>query len=105
MAALEVAVLDVVVDQAEVVAELDRGGTRQRGPIVVGQGLVHEQAQQGPDALAAWPLALVDAQVVGEHLVEGPGVPVPLTEDEPHLVLDLAEQVGKLGPDVQHTHG
>ena len=29
MATLEVAVLDVVVDQAEVVAQLDRGGTRQ----------------------------------------------------------------------------
>ena len=100
MATLEVAVLDVVVDQAEVVAQLDRGGTRQRGPIVIGEGLVDEQAQQGTDPLPARPLALVDAQVVGEHLVQRPGVPVPLAEDDPHLVLDLPEQVGKLGPDV-----
>ena len=32
--ALDVAVLDVVVDEAEVVAELDRGGARQRGAMV-----------------------------------------------------------------------
>ncbi len=53
VAALDVAVLDVVVDQAEVVAELDCGGAGQRGAVVAGQRLVGQQAEQRPQALAA----------------------------------------------------
>ena len=53
VAPLGVAVLDVVVDEAEVVAELDRRGARQRAPMVAGDGGVGEQAQERPHALAA----------------------------------------------------
>ena len=66
VAALQVAVLDVVVDEAEVVAELHCGGAGQRALVLAGDRAVGEQAEQGPDALAARALALVEAEVVGE---------------------------------------
>ena len=53
MASLDVAVLDVVVDEAEVVAQLDRRGARQRALVVAGDAGVGEQAEQRAHPLAA----------------------------------------------------
>ena len=53
VAALAVAVLDVVVDEAEVVAELDGRGARQGGAVVAGDRGVGEEAEQRPHPLAA----------------------------------------------------
>ena len=52
VAALEVAVLDVVVDEAEVVAELDRGGARQRPLVFAGDRGVGQEPEQRPHPLA-----------------------------------------------------
>ena len=52
MAALAVAVLDVVVDEAEVVAELDRRRARQGRPVVAGDRGVGEEAEERPHPLA-----------------------------------------------------
>ena len=53
MAALGAAVLDVVVDQAEVVAHLDGRGAGQRALVLTGDGLVGQEAQQRAQPLAA----------------------------------------------------
>ena len=53
MAALAPPVLDVVVDEAEVVAHLHGGRAGQGAHVVAGDGLVGEQADERPDALAA----------------------------------------------------
>ncbi len=60
-------------DEAEVVSQLDRGGTRQGALVVTLQRRVGQEAEERPDALAALP-ATVDPEVVGEHLVERLGV-------------------------------
>ena len=69
MATLHVAVLDVIVDEAEVVAQLDRRGSGQCGAVVTGQRFVGEQPEEGTKALAARALA-VEAEVVAHHLVQ-----------------------------------
>ena len=53
VAALGVAVLDVVVDEAEVVAQLHGRRAGQRAAVVAGDRGVGEQAEQRPDPLAA----------------------------------------------------
>ena len=73
VAALPFAVLDVVVDEAEVVAELDGRGTRERAPMVAGDRGVGEQAEQRPDALAARGPGPVEREVVADHLVQAVG--------------------------------
>ena len=100
MPALAVGVLDVVVDEAEVVAELDGRGTRQRLAVVAGERLVGEHAEQRTHALAARAAAAVQAEVVGEHLVQRPGVAAALVQDARHLGLDVGQDLAKLGPDV-----
>ena len=52
VAALRVAVLDVVVDEAEVVAELHGRRARQGGLELAGDARVGQQAEQGPHPLA-----------------------------------------------------
>ncbi len=74
MVALGVGILDVVVDEAEVVSQLERRRTGQRGVVVAGERLVGQGAEKRPDALAARGAAAVDAEVVGEHLVQRPRV-------------------------------
>ena len=53
MAALRARILDVVMDQAEVVAHLHGGRTRQRPLVLARDRLVGQQAQQRPQPLAA----------------------------------------------------
>ena len=100
MTALLVGVLDVVVHEAEVVAELDGRRARQCGAVGSGQRLVGEEAEQRAHPLSARSVRLVEPEVIAEHLVQGPGVTVALGDDGAHLRLDLREQVAKLGPDV-----
>ena len=100
MVALGVGVLDVVVDEAEVVSQLERRRTGQRGLVVAGERLVRQGAEERPDPLAPRGSAAVDAEVVGQHLVQRPRVPLTLVEDARHLGLDVAEDLTKLGPDV-----
>ena len=69
MPALGAAVLDVVVDEAEVVAHLDGGGPRERAQVLAGDRLVREQADERPEALAPGPVP-VEAHVVADHRVE-----------------------------------
>ena len=53
VAAFAVAVLDVVVDEAEVVAEFHGRGAGQRALVLAGDAGVGQQAQERPHALAA----------------------------------------------------
>ena len=69
MAALRARVLDVVVDEAEVVAHLHGRGARQRALVLARDRLVGQQAQQRPQALAARRVP-VQAQVVADPVVE-----------------------------------
>ena len=69
MPSLRAAVLDVVVDEAEVVAHLDRRRARQGAHVLAGDRLVREQADERTDALAARTVA-VEAHVVADHRVE-----------------------------------
>ena len=75
-------------------------GAGERGFVLSGQRLVGEEPKERADALAPWPGGQVEAQVIGEHLVQWTRVAVVLREHRPHLVLDLTKEVGKLGPDV-----
>jgi hypothetical protein len=93
VAALAVVVLDVVVDEAEVVAELDGGGTGQRATVVAGDRRVGEQAQERPHPLAGGTGA-VQPEVVAAHLVHaGGGWVAPLDESE-DLRLGIGDQLG-----------
>ena len=73
VAALDVAVLDVVVDEAEVVAELDRRGAGQRALVLAGDAGVGEQAEQRPHPLAGRRARAVEREVVADHLVQPVG--------------------------------
>ena len=73
VAALDVAVLDVVVDEREVVAELDRRRAGQRPLVLAGDAGVGEQAEQRPHPLAARRARPVEAEVVADHLVQPVG--------------------------------
>ena len=73
VAALAVAVLDVVVDEAEVVAELDGRGARQGRAVVAGDRRVGEQAEERPHPLAARRAGAVEPEVVADHLVHARG--------------------------------
>ena len=69
MPALQPAVLDVVVDEAEVVTHLHGSRARQRPDVVTRDGLVGQQADERAHALAARRVA-VQAEVVAHHGVE-----------------------------------
>ena len=70
MTTLHVAILDIVVDEAEVVTQLDCRGPGQRGAMVAGQRFVGEQARaMAAGACRAVRLA-IEAEVVANHLVQ-----------------------------------
>ena len=62
-------VLDVVVHEAEVVAQLDRRRARQGGLVRPGQRLVGEQAEERPESFAADAVLPVEAEVIAHLLV------------------------------------
>ena len=92
VAALAVVVLDVVVDQAEVVAQLDRGGARQRAAMVAGDRGVGEEAEQRPHALAGRAGA-VQPEVVADHLVHARGRRVGARDDAQDLRLRVGDEL------------
>ena len=59
------------------------------------QGSVMEIKARAEDAGGA-----IDAEVVGEHLVQRLGMAVALGQDAGHLGLDIGQDGTKLGPDV-----
>src|SRR3970282_2097556 len=73
VAPLAIAVLDVVVDEAEVVAELDGRGARQGAPWVTGDRGVGQEAQERPHPLARDARLAVEAEVVAALLVDTGG--------------------------------
>ena len=73
VASLDVAVLDVVVDEREVVAELHRRRAGQRPLVVAGDAGVGEEAEERPDPLAARCPGPVEGEVVADHLVQPVG--------------------------------
>ncbi len=92
VAPLGVAVLDVVVDEAEVVAELDRGCARQGRSMVARDRGVGEQPEEGAHALAARAVVAVHPQVVADHLVDAGGRRVAVRDDPHDLVLGVREE-------------
>ena len=64
-----VVILDVIVNEAEVVAHLDRGGTGQRLHVVADDGLVGQQADKWAHALATRRVT-VEAHVIADHRVQ-----------------------------------
>ena len=112
VAALDVAVLDVVVDEREVVAELDRGGARQRPLVVAGDAGVGEQAEERPHPLAARRARPVECEVVADHLVEVVGRRIAILHEADDLALGIGDQGGEVdvrrrgrhpGPSVHET--
>ena len=93
VASLAVAILDVVVDQAEVVAELHRCGARQRRLVRTRDRGVGEQPEQGPEALAARARP-VEAHVVADHLVHPVRRWLPVRHQSPDLSLDGGDERG-----------
>ena len=96
VAALDVAVLDVVVDEAEVVAQLHRRGPRQGRPVVARDRRVGEQAQQRPHALAARAVGAVEAKVVADHRVHAGRGRLAILHDPEDLRLRVGEQDGQV---------
>jgi hypothetical protein len=93
---LDVAVLDVVVDEAEVVAELDGRGAGQRALVLARDRRVGEQAEEGAHALAGRTTRSVEAEVVANHLVHAAGRRVAVAHQPEDLVLRVGDELGQV---------
>ena len=96
MAALAVAVLDVVVDEAEVVPELDRRGAGQRLAVIAGDRGVGQQAEEGTDALAAVRAGPVEREVVADHLVQAVGRGIAVLDEADDLAFGVGDELGEV---------
>ena len=96
VAPLAVAVLDVVVDEAEVVAELDRRRAGQRALVVAGDRRVGEEAEERPHPLAGRRPRAVEAEVVADHRVHARGGVVVVADEAEDLLLGVGDQDGRL---------
>ncbi len=96
MASLGVAVLDVVVDQAEVVPELHGGGAWQRALVFAGDAGVGEEAEERAHPLAARGAGTVQREVVADHLVQPVGGRVPVLDETDDLVLGVRDERGEI---------
>src|SRR4029079_6577154 len=96
VASLHVAVLDVVVDEAEIVAQLDRRGARTRALVLTGDAGVGEEPKERTHPLAARGARTVQREVVADHLVQTVGRRVAV----PHETDDLTLGIGDEGGDV-----
>ena len=94
VAALAVAVLDVVVDQAEVVAQLHGRRAGQGRPEVAGDRGVGQQPQQRAHPLAG-AAAAVEAQVVAHHLEQAGGGRLAVVQQAHDLALCFGQQLGQ----------
>ena len=93
MAAFCVAVLDVVVDQAEVVTELDRCRAGECLAMVAGDRGIGQQAEQRPHPLAAVGALPVERQVVADHLVQAVGRWVAIADESDDLAFGVGDEV------------
>ena len=92
MAAFRARILDVVVDQAEVVAHLHGGGTRQRALVLTRDRLVGQQAQQRSKALASTRPG-IQAQVEPDPVVElRRALVLGRRDDARHLGLGIGDE-------------
>ena len=102
MTTLGAVVLDVVVDQAEVVAHLHGRGARQRPLVLARDGLVGEEPQEGPQPLAPRCVP-VEAQMEPDPAVQ---LRRPLVlgglDDALHLVLGVGDEAVEV---VRGQHG
>ena len=69
MTTLTVAVLDIVVDEAEVVPQLHRGSAGKRLAVVARDRRVSKETEQRPNALTAIAALPVERKVVADHLI------------------------------------
>ena len=93
VAPLDVAVLDVVVDEAEVVAQLHRRGTGQRTGVLAGDRGVGQQPEEGSDPLAPGGPGAVEREVVADHLVQPVGRGVAIGDQAQDLALGVGDQL------------
>ena len=96
VAPLDVAVLDVVVDQAEVVAELDGRGARQGRLVLAGDRGVGEEPEERPHPLAGRRAGPVEPEVVADHLVDAVGRRIAVPDERQDLVLGRGDQLGEV---------
>jgi hypothetical protein len=96
MAALHVAVLDVVMHEREVVPELDRRGAGQGAPVLAGDAGVCEQAEQRSHPLAARGTRSVEREVVADHLVQAVGRRIAVLHEPDDLVLGVGDELGEI---------
>ena len=96
MASLAVAVLDVVVDQAEVMTELDRRRARQRLAVIARDRGVGQEAQQGTDPLAAARAGPIERKVVADHLVEAVGGRIAVLDQPDDLAFGVGDELGEV---------
>ena len=104
VAALDVPVLDVVVDQAEVVAQLHGRRAREGAGVLAGDARVGEEAQERAHALAARSVRPVQPEVVPDHLVDADRRFVPVADDAQDLRLGVGEELAQVDV-VGHGHG
>ena len=95
VAPLAIAVLDVVVDEAEVVAQLHGGGARQGRIGLARDGRVGQQPQERPHPLARRP-GPVEAHVVADHLVHAAGRRIAIHGKPEDLRLHVGDQAGQV---------
>ena len=93
---LAVAVLDVVVDEAEVVAELDRRGAGEGPLVVAGDRRISQEAEEGPHPFAGRGARPVEAEVVADHRVDARGRVVVVADEAKDLLLGVGDQDGGL---------
>jgi hypothetical protein len=93
---LDVPVLDVVVDEAEVVPQLHRRRARQGRPVIARDRGVREQAQQGPHPLAARSAGAIEPQVVADHLVHAGRGGIRVLHHAQDLGLRVGQQDGEV---------
>ncbi len=96
VATLDVAVLDVVVDEAEVVAELDGGGAGQRPRVLARDRGVGQETEQRPHPLAAVRPRPVEREVVADHLVQPVGRRVAVPDEAQDLRLGVGDELGQI---------
>ena len=94
MAALAIAVFDVVVHEAEVVAELDCRGPGQRLAVVAGYRRVGKQAEQRTYAFSGHRARAVEAEVIAHHLVYTVGRRVTILDQPEDLLLGVRDERG-----------
>ena len=96
--ALDVAVLDVVVDEAEVVAELHRGRARERRLVLTGDRRVGQEPEERAHALAGRRARPVQAEVVADHLVQAVRRGVAIADEPEDLLLRRLDERRNLDP-------